>query len=911
LFDLRFTVTERFRPFALTAPGLDRTDSPPLDALTRLGQGRVSESARRDLVLGGDGLDLRLLTQQSPAAPYAAVEMRVERQPEGSVTAGLFTGEADHVLVSYDRTLGKVAIEARVGGATHTVASTDLELPAAYRLGFALCENRVTALVGDAGHGWAPVLTERQRVADLVDLRDPAVLSRYRYGWGARSPGEVVIGQRAAGHFGMAGLRDPHLVQHGDGSPYRPDGRYYLTFTCAGLGFFRQAHWGVFAFDPDHPTALEQVSAVFFHRDGLVLGDHAGQIVRDDENDRFLVMVSSWGDFDFSGVHVRHTTTDRDLLSGVHVLPSEPLALPTSVSAWDPALTRIARRWHVGFVESPSQRPFRFHPALAVGEAGRGYGDGLTLVGRDDTLRQCEGVVLSAVDGEWFVLASDKDSRRYPVYDLGMRRLGSLDAPYLTNIPHPQLVPVGDGAQPRLLLVTFDGTQYAEDVLGYGGHGDVVIMTGAAAPAPRQRGRQPGRRLGSRLSGLRPRPRRRHPRLSVVVPVYNVQRYLAECLDSILGQEFQDLEVVIVDDGSTDESAALAQRYADTDDRLRLVRTANEGPSGARNTGIQHARGELLTFVDSDDTIPRHAHALLVSTLDESGSDFAVGSLVRPSAGRPSAGWQSSTGAEAGAVEPPWVRGLHARRRLGITVDDFPPIMRDIFVWNKVFRRSFWESAGLRFPAGRRYEDQVTITEAYLKAAALDIVCRPVYSWRIRPDGSSITQRRHELADLQDRLATKAMATRLVTELGSPAVQDLWFRQGLVGDLPLYFRQIRSCDDRYWQTLHTGLAHLLDGRPGIEDSNLGAAQRLVGWLVVHGRRADAETVLDYVDRHPNGFGSDVRAGRVLARLPLRDDPDSGVPENAFVLRDHEAASGLGAGGAAAVGDDGRGETTPA
>jgi hypothetical protein len=215
------------------------------------------------------------------------------------------------------------------------------------------------------------------------------------------------------------------------------------------------------------------VATLFFARDGVVLGDHAGQIVRDDEHDRFILLMSSWGDFDFTGVHVRHTATRADVLSGVHVLPTEQLPLPTSVSSWDPALTKIDGRWHIAFVESPAQQPaFVFHPALAAAARGADYTRGLTLLGADTSVDQTEGTILQRVGGRWYLFASDGDAREYPVYDLRLRKLGTLNAPYGTNIPHPMLVRIGD----RWWLTTFDGTQYAEDVLGYGGHGDFILM---------------------------------------------------------------------------------------------------------------------------------------------------------------------------------------------------------------------------------------------------------------------------------------------------------------------------------------------------------------------------------------------------------------------------------------------------
>jgi hypothetical protein len=90
--------------------------------------------------------------------------------------------------------------------------------------------------------------------------------------------------------------------------------------------------------------------------------------------------------------------------------------------------------------------------------------------------------LLCRIDDQWLLLASDKDAQRYLAYDLRMRLVGVLDAPYGTNIPHPQLVPLAHAggnhrSEAGYLMVTFDGTQYGMDVLGYGGHGDVLVMS--------------------------------------------------------------------------------------------------------------------------------------------------------------------------------------------------------------------------------------------------------------------------------------------------------------------------------------------------------------------------------------------------------------------------------------------------
>src|SRR3954449_5241960 len=110
------------------------------------------------------------------------------------------------------------------------------------------------------------------------------------------------------------------------------------------------------------------------------------------------------------------------------------------------------------------------------------------------------------------------------------------------------------------------------------------------------------------------------PRVSVVVPIYNVEPYLGDCLDSLAAQTFRDLEIVMVDDGSTDRSGEIARDYGARDPRFRLVERPNGGLSAARNTGIDAARGEFLAFVDSDDVVAPTAYERLVAALDASGS---------------------------------------------------------------------------------------------------------------------------------------------------------------------------------------------------------------------------------------------------------------------------------------------------
>src|SRR5580658_3008260 len=163
------------------------------------------------------------------------------------------------------------------------------------------------------------------------------------------------------------------------------------------------------------------------------------------------------------------------------------------------------------------------------------------------------------------------------------------------------------------------------------------------------------------------------PLISVVVPFYNNADLLGDCLTSIAAQTITDLQVIMVDDGSTDGCAAIAADQAAADPRFTLIRVPNGGPGSARNRGVAAATGEYLAFVDADDLLPPDAYATLLSAAQSSGSDFATGAVLRLTA--------------TGLVGS----GLHDQaiktRRLGTHITAAPELCYDISVWNKLFRR--------------------------------------------------------------------------------------------------------------------------------------------------------------------------------------------------------------------------------
>ena len=120
-----------------------------------------------------------------------------------------------------------------------------------------------------------------------------------------------------------------------------------------------------------------------------------------------------------------------------------------------------------------------------------------------------------------------------------------------------------------------------------------------------------------------------NPLISVIIPVYNTGQYLAYCLDSVINQTYQNLEIILVNDGSTDNSLQIAQQYSDRDKRIQILNQENQGVSAARNFGISRANGEYIGFVDSDDWISPDMYQHLFSLLDLYGADISEAEIIR------------------------------------------------------------------------------------------------------------------------------------------------------------------------------------------------------------------------------------------------------------------------------------------
>lgn len=117
--------------------------------------------------------------------------------------------------------------------------------------------------------------------------------------------------------------------------------------------------------------------------------------------------------------------------------------------------------------------------------------------------------------------------------------------------------------------------------------------------------------------------------ISVIIPIYNVEKYISKCLDSVINQTYKKIEIICVDDGSPDNSIKILEEYEKKDSRVKIIRQENRGLSGARNTGIKNSKGEYIFFLDSDDWLPSNSLELLYKDILLNKSDISVGNLIK------------------------------------------------------------------------------------------------------------------------------------------------------------------------------------------------------------------------------------------------------------------------------------------
>ncbi|MBR6147725.1 MAG: glycosyltransferase [Lachnospiraceae bacterium] len=232
--------------------------------------------------------------------------------------------------------------------------------------------------------------------------------------------------------------------------------------------------------------------------------------------------------------------------------------------------------------------------------------------------------------------------------------------------------------------------------------------------------------------------------ISVIVPIYNVEKYLSKCIDSILQQTFTDYELILVDDGSTDTSGKIADDYAAKDNRITVIHKKNGGLSDARNHGLDKATGDYICFIDSDDWIEKNYLQELLGLAQNNEADIAI------------CAYQKSDGNIA--VSQPAEPGVIIETGIE-AIDNLYSDRYGIYVvaWNKLYNRKLFEET--RYPVGLIHEDEAVFGDLFLKAKKVIRTERILYNYRVN-NITSIMSSNYSLKRLD---ILKAMEKRMET----------------------------------------------------------------------------------------------------------------------------------------------------
>lgn len=207
-------------------------------------------------------------------------------------------------------------------------------------------------------------------------------------------------------------------------------------------------------------------------------------------------------------------------------------------------------------------------------------------------------------------------------------------------------------------------------------------------------------------------------KVSVIIPVYNVEKYLTRCLQSVCGQTMKDIEIICVNDGSTDRSLQILQEYAQQDGRIKVINQENQGLSVARNVGIDNSVAEYISFIDSDDFIHHNFLEVLYNAIKKTNSDISGCNFQKITKQEGTLSIKSNIKAEISAN--PLKTLLHKKNYIHFNV------------WNKLYRRDI--ISNIRFPIGIYFEDWVFNTIVFDKATRFAWIDQPLYGYRISSD---------------------------------------------------------------------------------------------------------------------------------------------------------------------------------
>ena len=321
------------------------------------------------------------------------------------------------------------------------------------------------------------------------------------------------------------------------------------------------------------------------------------------------------------------------------------------------------------------------------------------------------------------------------------------------------------------------------------------------------------------------------PDVAVVLIGHNDVTRLSAAVESVLAQTLDNLELIIVDDASTDGMGELADEWAARSPKIRAVHLPENsgGCSRPRNVGLEHVRAGHVMFLDSDDVLERHACKNLLLALEAADADFVGGRCVRV---------DMDSGRES-----PWFRSIYAEPIVVRSISELPDLLNDTLCTNKLYKMSFLDKHGIRFPEGLHYEDLAFTAQAYCSATTIALIPEAVYYWRIYRSNEqvSIHMRRSDIRNFRDRLAIHRIINAFLEREGRAEIKELVDGRFLRIELRIYLGEMAERDPEYQQEWISLASEYLREMPLSRIMDQERACRLTTYLV---READLALAIE-------------------------------------------------------------------
>ncbi|MGG3821757.1 glycosyltransferase family 2 protein [Geobacillus thermodenitrificans] len=321
-------------------------------------------------------------------------------------------------------------------------------------------------------------------------------------------------------------------------------------------------------------------------------------------------------------------------------------------------------------------------------------------------------------------------------------------------------------------------------------------------------------------------------KVSIIIPVYNIASYLEECLYSVQNQSYRDLEVIMINDGSTDGSEQILERFQKNDPRFRLFNQENRGLGYTRNRGISLSNGQYVFFLDGDDRLPKDAIQHLLSAIETHDADYAVGKVLR-------------FHSERKYVPIRHLEfNLYTQKQV-TTIEQNPELLQDSIACNKLWKKEFLIQNDLSFIEGKYYEDLFFTMRAAVLAKTVAVTNKVVYYWRVRTEehNRSITQEQMKLENTLHRLsALKQNRQWLIDNRVSAKVVEQHDLKCLIDVLRLHavkFALVDQTERKEWQE---NVLSFLQEIPRETAQQLAPKEKMLYDLILNYRFDDLEKI---------------------------------------------------------------------